>query len=198
MGDKLEMKKPQVKTVIAALLVLVVPHPSLAYSRSGNDQLTFQTKKSLGQAALAYMEDGWSAAKANWDRTSTFVQQTANSVAAESESLAEHALDYQTAAWEKFQSTGTASDDLIEAKLHAAYAEIDEFTTGDKQKSETELEKAQGYLRNALLQVSGQAKPELEKVETELAVAKTQIGKDGRRQRERYAAIKESLSRLIH
>ena len=114
-----------------------------------------------------------------------------------SESLADRALDYQVAAWERLQSTGGGSKDLIEAKLHVAYAEIDEFTSGDKQKSETELEKAESYLRQAVPQMTRKAEPELKKIENELTVAKTAIGKNEPGQRERYAAIKDGLSRLI-
>ena len=115
-----------------------------------------------------------------------------------SESLADRAFDYQVAAWEKLQSAGTGSKDLIEAKLHVAYAEIDEFTSGDKQKSETELEKAESYIGEAVPQVSRKAKPELEKVEKQLTLAKTEIRKNEPGQREeRYAALKDILSRLI-
>jgi YfdX protein len=114
-----------------------------------------------------------------------------------SESLADRAFDYQVAAWEKLQSAGTGSEDLIEAKLHVAYAEIDEFTSRDKQKSETELEKAESYIGQAIPQMSGKAKPELEKVEKELTLAKTEIRKDEPGQKERYAAIKDTLSSLI-
>ena len=115
-----------------------------------------------------------------------------------SESLADGAFDYQVAAWEKLQSAGAGSEDLIEAKLHVAYAEIDEFTSGDKQKSETELEKAMSYLRESVPQMSTKAEPKLKEIEHELTVAKSAVGENEMGQRERYAAIEDSLSRLIH
>jgi hypothetical protein len=114
-----------------------------------------------------------------------------------SESLADRALDYQVAAWEKLQSTGAGSEDLIEAKLHVAYAEIGEFTSGDKQNAETELEKAMSYLKEAIPQMSTKAGPELKKIDNELTVTKAAIGKNESSQRERYAAIEDSLSCLI-
>ena len=115
-----------------------------------------------------------------------------------SESLADRALDSQVAAWEKLQSTGIGSEDLIEAKLHVAYAEIGEFTSGDKQNAETELEKATSYLREAVPQMSRKAEPELKEIDNELTVAQAAIGKNEPGQRERYAAIEDSLARLIH
>jgi ElaB/YqjD/DUF883 family membrane-anchored ribosome-binding protein len=57
-----------------------------------------------------------------------------------SDALGERALDYNNALWEKFQATRPASAALIEAKLHVAYAEIYEFTTGDKQKAAMRIE----------------------------------------------------------
>jgi hypothetical protein len=115
-----------------------------------------------------------------------------------SESVADRALDHQVAAWEKFQSTGPDSTYLIEAKQHVADAEVYEFTTGDKQKSGTELEKAKSYIEEAVPQVSGKAKSELEQIEKELAEAKTDVGKNQPEQREQYSAIKNTLSSLIH
>jgi hypothetical protein len=115
-----------------------------------------------------------------------------------SESVTDRALDYQVAAWERLQSTGTGSEDLIEAKLHVAYAEIGEFTSGDKQSAETELEKATSYLREAIPQMGRKAEPELKEIENEMMVAKAAIGKNEPGQWERYATIKDGLSRLIH
>ena len=115
-----------------------------------------------------------------------------------SESLADRALDYQVAAWEKLQSTDAGSEDLIEAKLHVAYAEIGEFTSGDKRNAETELEKAMTYLKEAVPPMNAKAKPELKEIENELTTARAAIGKNDPDQRQRYAAIKDSLSRLIH
>jgi hypothetical protein len=115
-----------------------------------------------------------------------------------SESLTDRALDYQVAAWERLQSTGTGSEDLIEAKLHVTYAEIGEFTSGDKQSAETELEKATSYLREAIPQMGRKAEPELKEIENEMMVAKAAIGKNEPGQWERYATIKDGLSRLIH
>jgi hypothetical protein len=115
-----------------------------------------------------------------------------------SESLAERTLDYQIAAWEKLQSRGKGSEDLIEAKLHVAYAEIGEFINEDKQNAATELAKAISYLREAGPQMDKKAEPELKEIGNEMTAAKAAIGKNEPGQRERYAAIKDSLSRLIH
>jgi hypothetical protein len=45
--EALKMKKRQMKTVIAALLVLLVPKPGLAYSRSNNDPAGSRSQRFL-------------------------------------------------------------------------------------------------------------------------------------------------------
>jgi hypothetical protein len=78
------MKKRQIKTVIAALLVLLAgQNPGLAYSRSENDQPALQTKKSFWQTALDYTEGRWSAAKKDLDRASGLLEQAAKSASSE-------------------------------------------------------------------------------------------------------------------
>jgi hypothetical protein len=114
------------------------------------------------------------------------------------ESLAERALDYQTATWDKFQSSRPDANDLIEAKLHVAYAEIYEFTRGETQKSAKELEKAESYLRKAELRMTKNEKTAMDSVEKDLKEVKTDLGKNYPGERERYATIRESLSQLIH
>jgi len=115
-----------------------------------------------------------------------------------SDSLVERTLDYNTAAWDKFQSTNPASPDLIQAKLHVAYADSYEFTTGDKQKAEMELAKAESYLTKAEAQMSDPAKPKLDAIDKELSAAKAEVGKNDTEQRTRYETIRDDLARLIH
>lgn len=121
-----------------------------------------------------------------------------NEVRERSDSLVERALDYNITMWERFQATHRGSPELIEAKLHVAYAEIYEFTTGDKQKADMELGKAESYVRKASPQISEKAKPILEGIDKQLIVAKTQVGSNGPGQRERYEVIRSELTRLIH
>lgn len=115
-----------------------------------------------------------------------------------SDSLVERTLDYNTAAWDKFQSTNPASPDLIQAKLHVAYADSYEFTTGDKQKAEMELAKAESYLTKAEAQMSDPAKPKLDAIDKELSAAKAEVGKNDTEQKPRYETIRDDLARLIH
>jgi len=114
------------------------------------------------------------------------------------ESLAERALDYQTAAWEKFQSSRTDADDLIEAKLHLDYAEIYQFTTGETQQSAKELAIAESYLKKAEPQTSETEKAAMESVQKGLINLKRELGKKDVGQREQYATIRDILSGLIH
>jgi hypothetical protein len=115
-----------------------------------------------------------------------------------SDALVERTLDYNTAAWEKFQSTNPASPDLIQAKLHVAYADSYELTTGDKQKAGIELAKAESYLTKAEAQMNDPAKPKLDAIDKELSAAKTEVGKNDAEQRARYETIQDDLARMIH
>jgi hypothetical protein len=115
-----------------------------------------------------------------------------------SDSLVERTLNYNTAAWDKFQSTSPASPDLIQAKLHVEYADSYEFTNADKQQAGMELAKAESYLKKAQAQMSDPAKPKLEAIDQELSVAKAEVGNNDTEQRARYETIRDDLARLIH
>jgi hypothetical protein len=84
------------------------------------------------------------------------------------ESLTERALDYETAAWVKFQSSKADAGDLIEAKLHVDFAEIYEFTTGDTKKAAAELNQAQAYLQKASPLLSAREKSTVNAVNQDL------------------------------
>ena len=114
-----------------------------------------------------------------------------------SDSLVERALDYNTAEWDKFQSTNPASPVLIQAKLHVAYADSYEFTTGDEQKAGMELAKAESYLKKAKAQMSDPAKPKLDAINKVLSAAKAEVGKNDTEQKARYETIQDDLARLI-
>jgi hypothetical protein len=115
-----------------------------------------------------------------------------------SESLAERALDYQAAAWEKFQTSSPGSANLSETKLHVTYGEIYEFTTGENDKARAELEQAESYVKKAESQVNGKTKPKLTVLIKEIAATSADVGKNQTGQKERYIALKDTLSQLIH
>jgi hypothetical protein len=115
-----------------------------------------------------------------------------------SESLEERSLDYQTAAWEKFQSSSPASVDLIEAKLHVSFGEVYEFTTGENDKARAELEKAESYVKKAESLVSEKTKPKLTALTKEIAAVKAEVGKHRAGQQESYGALEDTLSQLVH
>jgi hypothetical protein len=114
------------------------------------------------------------------------------------DSLAERAMDYQNAAWEKFHSSDADAEDIIEAKLHIAYAEIYEFTTGETQKSATELDNAEAYLQKAAPRLSASEKTTMDMVNKDLRQVKAELGKNQSKQLERYATIRDSLSQMVH
>ena len=107
-------------------------------------------------------------------------------------------MDYQNAAWEKFHSSDADAEDIIEAKLHIAYAEIYEFTTGETQKSATELDNAEAYLQKAAPRLSASEKTTMDMVNKDLRQVKAELGKNQSKQLERYATIRDSLSQMVH
>jgi YfdX protein len=112
--------------------------------------------------------------------------------------LQERALEYQTMAWERFQSSSPGSANLIEANLHVAFGKIYEFTTGENDKARTELEKAESYVKNAEAEVSRETKPKLTALTKQIAATKAEVGKNRPAQKERYAALEHTLSQLVH
>jgi hypothetical protein len=114
-----------------------------------------------------------------------------------SEALAERALDYETAAWEKFRANGPDSSALIEAKLHVALAETSAFTVGDHDKASAELEKADSYLQ-AIEKENIALEPKVSAIEQTLKTAEANVSKNDATQSERYDAIERQLTRLIH
>jgi hypothetical protein len=114
-----------------------------------------------------------------------------------SEALAQRALDYETAAWEKFQSHSPASKEVIEANLHVAYAQIYQFTSGDARKSATELSEAESHLKKAEHEMSAEAQLKLKEIQKQVTAAQTELAKNRPIQKKQYAAMKNELNRLM-
>jgi YfdX protein len=113
------------------------------------------------------------------------------------DAVQQRGLEYNTAAWEKFQASSPGSEDLIDAKLHLRFAEIYEFTTGENDKARAELNKAESYVEKAKSQVSKDKKSELTELIKEIAVTKADIGKYSAEQNKRYAALGTTLTQLV-
>ena len=77
------MKKLQIKTILAAFILLLVAKPGLAYSPSENNSPMLQTKKTFWRTVLDYTEGGWSVAKEDLDRASALLDQAARSASSE-------------------------------------------------------------------------------------------------------------------
>jgi hypothetical protein len=117
--------------------------------------------------------------------------------AARSEALGQRALDYETAAWEKIQSHGPPSKQVIEANLHVAYAQIYEFTSGDRRKAATELAKAASHLEKADQEANAEGKLKLKDIQKQVSTAQGELAKGRPVQKEQYATINIALNRLI-
>ncbi len=116
-----------------------------------------------------------------------------------SAALAERGADYLVAGWQEMKTTLAASDDLIEAKLHVAYAETYQVTAGEPDKAARELGKATSFLKKAM-QSKLAGREDIQKmadVEKELATLRTHPERRDRAVQDRYAAIMVKLRSLL-
>ncbi len=116
-----------------------------------------------------------------------------------SEALAERAAEYLAAGYEMGETTLADENELIEAKLHVAYAETYQVTAGEPDKAVEETNKALSYLKKAVRnRLSDKAAVRIiSNDEKELNDLKANPDKSGTDIEERYDAVKSDLSKLI-
>lgn len=89
--------------------------------------------------------------------------------------IKEWTIEYRTTAWERMFAPRGAERDLIEARFHVANAEAFGSATGEIQKAENELERADRFLQNALPLVTDKLLPTLMAIRKELTDAKMEL-----------------------
>jgi hypothetical protein len=87
-------------------------------------------------------------------------------------------LEYNTASWERLRAAPGAESDLVDARFHVANAEVFGVATGNKQRAQTELDRADRCLRNALGAVASDMQPTVRAIQTELMDAKAELEMD--------------------
>ena len=117
-----------------------------------------------------------------------------------SEALAERDADYLAAGWAKEEAGRQREDNLIEAKLHLAYAESYQVTSAEPANAADELVNAEDYLAKALQSKSLGVNvrrniPELKK---KIEQIKLHTEKNDANVQESYDAIKTELNRMMH
>ncbi len=117
-----------------------------------------------------------------------------------SKALAERSAEYLAAGIAEEETTLKGEDNLIEAKLHVAYAETYQVTAGEPGKAADELGRADACLRKALQgELVDKANAEkINELDKEVLGIKADTAEKDSAVRDRYESIKGRLSELIH
>ena len=117
-----------------------------------------------------------------------------------SEALAERDADYLAAGLAKEVAGRHREDNLIEAKLHLAYAESYQVTSAEPANAADELVNVEDYLRKALqsgsLAVDDRRK--ITELKKEVGQIKLHTGQNDAKVQQSYDAISTELNRMIH
>ena len=87
-------------------------------------------------------------------------------------------LEYKNASWESYRATDGAESDLVEARLHIANAEVFGVVTGEKQRAQKELIRADSYLQHSLAAVGSDLRPFVNAVCAKIAETKLDLEMD--------------------
>lgn len=114
-----------------------------------------------------------------------------------SKALSEREAERVSTGWQKIHAEGRTKADLIEAKLHLAYAESYQFTTANMAKAKCEIEQAGTYLKNASKHADSATKAKIDAMKKEIGKIKTDLNSNTEVTRARYIKIKGDLRQLI-
>ena len=99
--------------------------------------------------------------------------------------------------WQKLSSETKVKKDLIEAKLHIAYAETSQFISGNADKAGAEIDKAEDYLNSAAKNADSKVKAKINAVGKKVNKAKKDLHNKKEAAKIRYEIIKGDLRQLI-
>ena len=111
--------------------------------------------------------------------------------------LAERESEKASASWGKMRSESTVKSDLIEAKLHLAYAESAQFVQGKSAEVSNELDQAQGYLDKATKTSDKVLTEKIHVMNDELKQLKANMDDKGAKAHARYDKVKADLRQTI-
>jgi hypothetical protein len=109
------------------------------------------------------------------------------------DALAQRSVEYFTTGWERLLSDRGDKRDLIEAKLHLAYAEIDRFIAQRPDQAEQELRQTERYLEQAAPEFSGENQSTILQIQDEVA----RLGTVDAQQQAAYEHVQKQLRNLI-
>lgn len=114
------------------------------------------------------------------------------------QALVEYETEKAHIAWEKLRNENDAKRNLVEAKLHLAYAESAQFVQGKSAEVSNELDQAQTYLARAAKNSDKALKAKIHVMSDELKQLKANIDEKTTEARARYDKLKADLRQIIH
>jgi hypothetical protein len=111
--------------------------------------------------------------------------------------LSERSAEYVSTDWKELTTTSKTKINLMEAKLHVAYAQIYQDTTGELAKVKPEIDEADSYLKKAEQHADDKTQARLVAISEELKEARAHLEEKGPDVRARYEKIKADLGELI-
>ena len=114
-----------------------------------------------------------------------------------SKALSEREAEHISTGWQKLRSESKVKTDLIEAKLHIAYAGTYQFITGNADKAGAEIDKAKDYLNSAAKNADSKAKTKINDMGKKMDEIKKDLHSKKEAAKMRYEIIKGDLGQLI-
>jgi hypothetical protein len=114
-----------------------------------------------------------------------------------SEALSKREAEHISTGWQEVRHQNRLMRYLIEAKLHLAYAESYQFTTGEIAKAKVEIHDTEAYLKSAAEQVASKMKSKINASEKMVNQINADLNSNKKTVRARYEKIKSDLRQLI-
>jgi hypothetical protein len=160
--------------------------------------LAAKTGMAAAQQEVAKLSEDLARMKGELDKGDKDRQSIVQSFWERGKALAERSGDYLAARLEKGKSGGEENQ-LIEARLHVAYAKSYQLTAADPETAVKEIERAQWYLAKVAAKKSTDtaARRQLAQAVKELEYLKAHPEKSAVGARQRYDSVKSTLKELI-
>ena len=114
-----------------------------------------------------------------------------------SKALSEREAERISTGWQKLRAENKSKKDLIEAKLHLAFAETYQFTTGEVDKVKAEIGKASNYMKSAAENADSKTKSKIKDLEKEINRIKGNLRNKKEMAKEQYVKVISDLRQLI-
>ena len=114
-----------------------------------------------------------------------------------SKALSEREAERISTGWQKLRSESKVKQELIEAKLHLAYARSYQFITGNVDKAGAEIDNAKGYLNSAAKNADSKVKARINAMGEKMDEIKKDLHNKKEDMQKQYEIIKGDLRQLI-